>query len=158
MRRQKAKRTLDKIKKEFHDQKIKEIYQNPFLIISEGEVIWKALPKSKDLYLGVPPEKETIDLLFLVKSPSEIKIISFELKVGISASAGRKAIFQLKIAKRYFRKNWRKWLRKLGDETHLSGLFNVRLSSQSCWVGLGGEINPAGILKEEIMLGKIFFK
>ena len=152
---ERIRRQQEKIDERFHEEMVEKIFENPNLLNEKWEVLWKAKPKSPELALGSSPDRETIDLLFLAKLPTRLEIILGEIKGGTGSYAWKGTI-QLKIAKDYFRKNWKKWLReKIGGKLELMERSEVWLISLLLYCQPLEEIKNSISRRKEWKLGEI---
>ena len=152
---ERIRRQREKINESFHEEMVEKILENPNLLNEKWEVLWKAQPKSPELALGSSPDRETIDLLFLAKLPTRLEIILGEIKVGTGSYAWKGAI-QLEIAKKYFRKNWKKWLReKIEGKLELMEKSEVWLISLLLYCQPLEEIKNSILREKERKLGEI---
>jgi len=120
----KVRRRLEPKRKEFHDHMVEIVFNNPNSVFGEGEV----LLKEKSLCLGGDSNRETIDLLFLLKkNDRDLEIIEVEVKGGRGDLP--KGIRQLNIAKNYFFKNWFWWLDAKKEKLNIKGKFDIWLVS-----------------------------
>jgi len=92
--------------KKMHGKVVERLFENPTeLGISETNLVLKLKePKEKGKEIG--------DLIFVEDKEERTVIHLFEVKVGLRQV--KKGIWQLKLSRKFFEKNWRRWLlRKL---------------------------------------------
>jgi len=100
-----------KAKEKLHDQTVEKIDRDPEIITETigltGAVL---LAKEKGPELGMPG-RETIDNLLLFETERTYEIVAIEIKAGYYRAA--KGLYQLKFAKRFFKRDWSEWLKRI---------------------------------------------
>lgn len=105
-KRQRTNHQVKKMLKKMHGKVVERLFENPTeLGISETNLVLKLKePKEKGKEIG--------DLIFVEDKEERTVIHLFEVKVGLRQV--KKGIWQLKLSRKFFEKNWRRWLlRKL---------------------------------------------
>ena len=100
-----------KAKEKLHDQTVEKIDRDPEIITETigltGAVL---LAKEKGPELGMPG-RETIDNLLLFETERTYEIVPVEVKAGYHQAG--KGLYQLKFAKRFFKRDWSEWLKRI---------------------------------------------